>query len=274
MKNDENRTGVYTLTDIVSGKFYVGSSQDAEMRVRRHFRELRLKSHRNDLLQKLWDSGAKIVPVYYPTETREDAYELEQDFLDRYKDSDLLLNICLTAKGGDNLTRHPNRDEIIEKIYVGLMNRMRLMTSLEKKQLFGKPGSSNPMWGKTHSDEVKKRISDAHKGITRRSGYNLSDDHRRLISELAKARTGEKNGFYGKKHSDESKKRMSESMKLLKLVPTNVRKVIIDGVEHESVSAAARALKVSPALIIYRLCSQKERYAGYFYKEEGSTTSP
>ena len=52
-------------------------------------------------------------------------------------------------------------------------------------------GEKNPMYGKHHSEETKKRQSEAMKG----------------------KQVGENHPFYGKKHSDEAKKKMSEAHK-------------------------------------------------------------
>lgn len=269
-----NEIGVYTLTDLVSQKFYVGSSQDVDKRISQHYRALEKNIHYNVRLQELWNSGKKLVPLFYPTETREQAYELEQDFLDRYDGSELLLNIGKSVKGGDNLTRNPNREEVLEKTYVSIMRRIGLMTSLQRKQMFGKVGEANGMWGKSHSAEARAKMSAANKGIARYSGFKLSDARKKALSEAAKLRTGEKNHFFGKTHSAETRARMSVVGKARNFKSPNRRKVSIEGVEYESVTSAARALGIGPALVVYRLQSQKDHYAGYFYIEEGSTTSP
>ena len=55
--------------------------------------------------------------------------------------------------------------------------------------------------GKHHSDETRKKMSEAKKGKLK--GIKLTDDHRRKISEAKK----------GKHLSDETRKKMSEAMK-------------------------------------------------------------
>lgn len=79
-------------------------------------------------------------------------------------------------------------------------------------------GENHPMYGKHHSEESRKKISDSHIGI------KLSEEHKEKISISCKGinigknngmygKTGEKNPFYGKKHSIESLLKMSESRK-------------------------------------------------------------
>ena len=64
-------------------------------------------------------------------------------------------------------------------------------------------GNTNCL-GKTHSDETKRKLSESHKGKT------LSEEHRRKMSE---SRKGENHYLYGKTHSNETKRKLSESHK-------------------------------------------------------------
>jgi hypothetical protein len=65
-------------------------------------------------------------------------------------------------------------------------------------------GENNPFFGKHHSEETKKKISDAEKG------KHLSEKTRKKMSE---SRKGEKNPFYGKHHSEETKEKISNANK-------------------------------------------------------------
>jgi group I intron endonuclease len=258
-------TGVYTLTNPRTGEFYVGSSKNIKKRCERHTRELILGNHHCSLLQKVWNKNNNLVINTFPTETREEAYVLEQDFFDRYKDSPLLLNIVLQAKGGDTLTRDPNRTQRIEKIKQSVINRMLELTKEEKSLLFGLPGSKNGMWGKTHTEEMRRRFSEMHKGNKYNLGAVFSEEHRRKISVNASKRVGELNGFYGKAHSEETRKRISEAKKANPILPPNTRKVKVDDKVYESLTEASRQLNISPALMVYRINSTKDKYSGYCY---------
>ena len=57
--------------------------------------------------------------------------------------------------------------------------------------------------GFKHSEESKRKISDAHKGKTH------SEETKKKMSERQK---GENHPFYGKTHSEETKKKISESL--------------------------------------------------------------
>jgi hypothetical protein len=62
-------------------------------------------------------------------------------------------------------------------------------------------GAYNPMFGKTHSDDVKNLLSKLH------TGKEISEWQ---ISKIKEANTGSNNFFYGKKHTKET----TDSMKL------------------------------------------------------------
>ena len=51
-------------------------------------------------------------------------------------------------------------------------------------------GENNPMYGKKHSEETRKKMSEHHADVS-----------------------GENNPFYGKKHSEETRKKMSDAIK-------------------------------------------------------------
>ena len=88
------------------------------------------------------------------------------------------------------------------------------------------------MYGRNHSEEVKRKLSEHHKGKTiplevRRKisntikekykdtphfnlGRKHSEETRKLLSLTRK---GERNPMYGKKHSEEARRKMSERAK-------------------------------------------------------------
>jgi len=62
-------------------------------------------------------------------------------------------------------------------------------------------GKENGMYGKTHTDEAKKKISES------RTGTKWNDDVKQRISDSIK---GENHPMYGKKHRKETIDKMSE----------------------------------------------------------------
>lgn len=79
-------------------------------------------------------------------------------------------------------------------------------------------GENNPMFGKTHSIEARRKISENHADVSGEHnpiyGKSRSNETKQKLSELRKGKfTGEDNPFYGKKHTEEAKQKMSEARK-------------------------------------------------------------
>ena len=62
-------------------------------------------------------------------------------------------------------------------------------------------GETNGMYGKNHTEESKKKMSENQK-------LNFNEERRKEISVRASLRTGEKNSMYGRKHSEETKRKI------------------------------------------------------------------
>jgi group I intron endonuclease len=110
------------------------------------------------------------------------------------KNFDIGYNISSGGNGGDLLTNNPNRDEILKRRSEILKGRE--FTDEHKQKLsLSKRGDKNPQYGKSLSDEAKKKLSDVFKG------KKMSDEFRKKVS----------NGKTGVKFSDEHKKNLSKN---------------------------------------------------------------
>lgn len=257
--------GTYLIVDRGTKKFYVGSSSNIKRRFQRHISNLKHGKHHNSELQSLWEKTRGFSLTIFPTETRDDAYMLEQDIINRHINSPLMVNVGLSVSGGDNLTRNKNREDIISRIKKSVLDRLSLLSAEDRRLLFGRPGNLNGMWGRTHTDEVKKKLSEALTGNTYNVGKKRSDEVKKAMSDRAKLRVGESNPFFGKKHSEETRLKLSKFMKELNRTPSNARKVLVDTVCYTSIYAAASDLEVSPELIRHRIKSSLPKYSGYSY---------
>lgn len=84
-------------------------------------------------------------------------------------------------------------------------------------------GENGAFYGKRHTEESKKKISEAHIGMT------ASDETRKKLSILAGVRYADpkNNPMYGKNHTIEAKQKMSERAKLrVKGLNPNAKKII------------------------------------------------
>lgn len=100
-----------------------------------------------------------------------------------------------------HLGRDLTRDEVVhhidEDIHNNDINNLQVMTVSEHRKYHMK-GSKNPMYGRKHSDETRKKLSEAAKNRA-----PMAEETKKKIS---KANTG-------KKHTDEAKRKISESQK-------------------------------------------------------------
>lgn len=259
------------------GDVYVGSTNNLNQRLMDHRSSLRRGVHRNSRLQKAYNNGSFISVTADECASREEAFALEQKFIDCLPE-EALLNIGLGTIGGDNLTRNPDRDKIIDKMTRSVNERFASLTPEERRVQYGKPGDRNGMYGRTHTQETRELIrrkvctpENIAASRARRLGVKVGEETRRKISEFAKTRTGEKNPFYGRHHTEETRRRLAEMNK--GNIPTNARKVEIDGIQYVSLTEAARQLDVVPATILYRLSSKNPKFESYRLVEECPETS-
>jgi group I intron endonuclease len=114
-------------------------------------------------------------------------------------------------------------------------------------------GTKNGMYGKKHSEDSKKKMSNPQFGDDNGMyGKKHSKETKKKMSEKL---TGENNSFYGKKHSEETKKKLSEIAKKRKGSPTS-KKVIVGEQIFNSGTEAANFFKISIGTASYR-CRNK-----------------
>lgn len=250
---------VYRITNVNSGRFYIGSTKDFNDRVKSHTGQFIGKVHHNKQMQEDYNQGDKFkYEVLFILDTREEAFEYEDSLLKKFRGNKLLYNIGRSARGGDNLTDNPRREAIVEQMRQTLLERYGKMTAAERKRSHGRPGAINGMFGKTHSQEAKKKMSDANIGKVRRIGFKLSPEQIKTLSNCAKLRTGDKNPFFGKTHSQSAKKKMSEAK--IGNVPANAKPISISGTRYGSYREASDALDIPVVTIRWRVISENPKY--------------
>lgn len=257
---------VYIIEIEGSDKYYIGSTGNIKQREHSHRHQLKHGNHSNAGLQELWNAGAKFTFNIVDMGSREKMYRVEQRLISSSRDDVKMLNVGLSIKGGDNLTRNPKRLEIIQRITLSILKRYREQTQEERAKHSARvKGVLNPMYGKRHSAEVRKRQSELMIGHSYNKGRKLSEQHVRQMSERGKLLVGEKNPFFGKKHSEETRRILSE--KNTGQAPTRWNSIEIDGIPYKTQTEAAKALGVSNPTITYRLKSKNPLYSGYIVIE-------
>lgn len=241
--------GIYRIRNKINNNSYYGSSENIDKRWKTHKSTLRNGTHMNCVLQRAWDKYGENNFSFEIVEECEKylLLETEQKYLDLNPD----YNIGKTSSGGDNLTNHPNRKEIIEKITKTLIEKIASMTDEEKKQKWSRPKELNPNW---------------------RGGPNIKyckcGNKIALINNTCTScrdRTGTNNPFYGKKHSEEYKKQSSENQ-TGKYNGEQNKPIEINGIEYRSAGVASKELDICMATIRWRVLSKNPKYENYFYK--------
>ena len=258
-------TATYFLINTVTGHFYVGSTCNLDVRIKRHFKELVEQKHHNVFFQELYNSQPNFRLSFILETNLENARSRELEVIKKFSNNSLMLNVSLGTNGGDNLTRNPKKALIVQKIATAITERNNELTSDQRKLLYGKLGSRNGMYGKRHTVETRIKISKANIGRPGPVGKKLSLEHRKKISERQKLRVGTSNSFYGKKHSLEMRKHLSLMAKARTSKPTNSRKVRIENRIFESVSDAAKGVGVCSASILFRIKSKNNKFSEYSY---------
>jgi group I intron endonuclease len=193
MSNIIKSSGVYKITNEVTGKFYIGSSKQIEQRFIDHQRDLKKGNHDNQILQNAWNfyGGDKFTFMILEECDATKCIEREQHYLDLLQPyKNVGYNIGKTAKGGDNFVNHPNKEEIREKT--------RLQST----------GENNGMFGQTHTPEALAKLKAAAKGrfslswFIERNGTDIGTQkyqERRTMLANRKINYVYDNGLKGKK---------------------------------------------------------------------------
>ena len=98
-------------------------------------------------------------------ENEEEAKNIELSYLEDLTIRDKLYNLHYNSSGGDLMTYHPNKEQIIERMKNTQKEQISKMTKEERQERWGQNGEKNGMYGRTHTDEVKDYIQKCIKVI-------------------------------------------------------------------------------------------------------------
>jgi len=197
------KPGVYQIENRTTGKKYIGSSTDTHRRLSQHWNSLNSGRHPNEHLMHAWrkygdrDFDFEVIKHF---NTKEEALAYEQQLLDEYRLMNCWSDLYNVAT-----------DAFIPSI---------------TPEIAAKISKSNT--GKTHSEETKRKISEAAKNRSEEyklkmskilSGRVFSEEHKSKLSEANKNRSEEMKQKFaqfnkGKTASEETKRKMSEAQKL------------------------------------------------------------
>lgn len=248
---------IYKILNTITDKFYLGSTKQFEKRITKHKRELKNNVHHCIYLQRSYNKHGVGVFSYSIIETSEniDQFQWEQTFLDEL-DFSKCYNVSKFAGGGDLISYHPNRNEIIQKISETLKRKYK-----DKEIILPNVfGENNNNWKGGITLQTACVCGNVKK-------YNSN------VCNYCRDRNGINNPFYGKFHTEEVKKKMSNLMKGI-YKGSQEKSVIIDNITYKSLSEASRQLSINSSTILFRIRSKNERFSNYNYIENSSNDYP
>ena len=207
------KSGVYKITNTVSGRVYVGSSSNISKRWLAHKFLLKNGQHHSRLLQRSWDKhGADVfvfeIIVLFPVDL---LLQKEQEWIERLnaasprngfnvlptagsqrgakRTAQARLNMSKAAKGKKKPKRTPEHQAKLTQARIGKVFSAEVRAKISTAQTGKKRGP--------HSEATKLKISEAHKG------------EKPNIEALKKAWAAVR----GSKHSMETRQQMSSTHK-------------------------------------------------------------
>lgn len=242
--------GVYKITCLSSGKYYIGYSKNVKRRFRAHKTGLKCNKHQNQHLQMSYNKyniENFTFDILHTCNTIDEAKTLELQYLNDINIRPFLYNMHYNNSGGDTLTNHPNRTEIIEKIKV----KRQLQTNF-----------------RTDAPIVINGVK--YTGITE-AGRRLNIPLRTIQDRIYSSSPKFENYIYlDEKHTKEAQDKMririETKKKLYQEFSTgNGVPIIIDNIYYESMRCAAKVLSISKDVISKRIRSKDPQYINYQY---------
>lgn len=208
-------------------------------------------------------------------------------------------NIARGGSGGDTISNHPNKINIgkrhsLKMRGIKLAPRSKMISLETRKKLSNAAtGTKNGMFGKKHAALTREKISLAQKRRPA-SSRKMSESTKQKLSEalsdrkhsketklkISIANSGNNNPFFNKRHSEDSKhlmrmahynipksenhkKELSKSLKKFweNNYPTNSVKVLVDGIEYNSLTEASEITKINLSTLRNRCKSKNPHFA-------------
>jgi group I intron endonuclease len=175
------QSGIYVILNLANGKFYLGSAVKISQRWHHHLSSLRRGVHENPYLQAAWKKYGEDNFQFEVVERVEDSFWLtarEQVWINETRCFDRTIGYNLCQQAGSRLgvpvssaTRAILRFQHLgKKLSPETVQKIKLATKIACNTVAFRgavssrvSGDKNAMWGKTHSSEVKKQLSEQKK---------------------------------------------------------------------------------------------------------------
>lgn len=146
---DKGITCLYKIENDITGHFYIGSTLDLATRLSHHFSDLKRGVHACRYLQDNFNEyGYENFSFGYVEFKKDELYEKEVEELNKFNGNPLLLNS--STENNSWILNEKNAEQVKEwKIKISEKAKLRI-------------GFNNPFYGKSHSDETKRKLRSAH----------------------------------------------------------------------------------------------------------------
>ena len=168
---NELESGIYCIENLLNNKKYIGQSINIKQRWYKHVYELKSGHHDNDYLQKSWNKYGEENFKFYILEY------CDKKFLDEREIYYIDFHNTMNRDYGYNLKSGGQSsnyvcDEVKEKISMSNKksyqnSNLRQIRSVDALNQWAKPeikqkimGENNGMYGKHHTEETRKKISE------------------------------------------------------------------------------------------------------------------
>lgn len=166
--------GIYSITNIVNNKIYIGQSVDVKHRIRNHKWALKHNRHNNDHLQKSFNKYGESCFVFGVVCECEECNldDMERFYIKQYNCTNP--NYGYNNETGGNINKHWSEE---------LRTKMKEIRGGELSGMYGKKHSEETKaimrekaLGRVLSEETKAKLSESHKGKLAKALYCIEAD--------------------------------------------------------------------------------------------------
>ena len=213
---------IYKIRNVINDKFYVGSTVDSRKRFWAHRKALRLGTHDCVHLQRAWNKYGEDCfkfEIVEQLDSRDDLYPAEQKWLDEHFGKDHCYNVAAHADSPMRDASPEMRAHQAEKTRAWIeanghprqgMTHASESIELMRENNKAPKGEQHYRYGKTVSEETRKKIGDTQRGKPKAPGRTISAEGMAKIRAAAEA--GHYSHWKGRNHTEESKLKMSKAI--------------------------------------------------------------
>ena len=150
-------SAIYTITNIMNGKIYIGYTENYNERIFNHKNELKLNRHKNTHLQLSYNKYGEENFVF---EILEECLEEFLVSLEHYWCN--ILDTHNPERGYNIGATNPNSRS--SRPMLGKIHSLETRLKISKNRKGKAKGKNNYFYGKTHSEETKRKMSIKKKG--------------------------------------------------------------------------------------------------------------